>query len=89
METDKKEIAKLIDSIGNESQHQGIVNNLNEYLQAKNYMEPSDTTSKPKSKCKSGKCGNNTTSFIIVGVLVILIMLAGHGLCNLLENMFK
>jgi hypothetical protein len=84
MHHDKKEITNLIDSIGNEPMEQKHNNNFNWFQENNTFEEPIDSQKKKKPGCKSGKCGNNTWGIIVAIILALLLMLAGHGLFELL-----
>ena len=88
METKKAEVSQLIESLGNEPKHQNASSDFVEWLNKANPME--QTPKAPgKKNCKSGNCGNNKKTAIIVAIIVFMIMLAGYGFFTLIGDIFK
>lgn len=90
MDINKKEVVDLIESLGNEPKQSNSVQNPLNWLQQNNPLNQS--TGEPiKSKpgCKSGKCGTGPKTIAAIVAIILVIMLAGHGLFSLVENLFK
>jgi len=87
MSIEKLEINQLIDSLGNEPRPKEGTADFVEWMGKNNPLSDISQSDK-KPKCKSGKCGNNKFTFTIVGIIVVVLMLAGHGLFTLIEKLF-
>ena len=90
MEVNKKEIVELIDALGNDAPKNFNQGNPVNWLTNQDTVEnpiPSPTTK--KGGCKSGRCGTSAKTIISIGVIVISLMLAGHGLFTLIEKLCK
>jgi hypothetical protein len=89
MEVNKKEVINLLDSVGNEPDAKNGQHPLDWLKDNNQFLDPVNPLSqKPKSGCKSGKCGNNTTGIIIFSILAALLMFAGYGLGKMVETIF-
>lgn len=88
MEKTKNEIVKSLEDLGNEKKtitpNPGFV----EWLNETNQLSDNKKTGTTK-KCKTGNCGNNKRTFIIVGVITFFIMWAGYGFFTFIQNIFK
>jgi hypothetical protein len=94
MEPNKKEIVELLNSVGNEPAEHKSNSKVVDWLNRNNplgeiFEEPIDAAKPKKAGCKSGKCGTGPKTMIAIGVIVFLVMLAGHGFFTLIENIFK
>lgn len=89
METKKEEISQLVESLGNEPKERENIPDFMEWMNQANPMTDKKPTQTGKKGCKSGKCGNNKKTFIIVGVILFFVMWAGYGIFNFIENLFK
>lgn len=84
MLNDDKNLMNLIESVGNEPTGQNGNNNPNWFQQNNIFEEPINAAKKKKPGCKSGKCGKNTWAIVVLSLIAILLMFAGHGLFEVL-----
>ena len=89
METKKEEISQLVESLGNDPKERKNIPDFMEWMNQANPMTDKTSTQIDKKGCKSGKCGNNKKTFIIVGIILFFVMWAGYGIFNFIENLFK
>jgi hypothetical protein len=87
MTINKTEISQLVDSLGNEPKPKSSTPNFIEWMNDNNPLSDNQPTTPKKKNCKSGNCGNNKRTFILVGVILLVVMWAGYGLFTFIENL--
>ena len=88
METKQENIGQMIDGLGNDNKSISATPDFIEWMNQNNPLTD-QVSSKKTGKCKSGKCGNNKQTFIIVSVILFFVMWAGYGLFTFIENLLK
>ena len=89
MEINKEETEHLIDALGNEPEQNTNTPDFTEWIHRNNPLSDVSKSTTNKSKCASGKCGNNKRTLAIVSVILFVVMLAGYGLFTFIGNLFK
>ena len=77
------------DTLGNETKIVPATHDFIEWMTKNNPLSDMPEQKQNSSKCKSGNCGNNRKTFIIVGALLFLTMWAGYGIFTFIEHLIK
>lgn len=86
MKPNKQEVNNLIDALGNEKKTIASTPDFMEWMNATNPLSDVKPTERKKG-CKSGNCGNNKKTFIIIGVILFIVMWAGYGIFSFIANL--